>query len=236
MSRTSPLPSPADALDACSDEALLEKIQYDSFHFFHIFVNRQNGLVPDSNKEDSPCSTAAVGFALSAYPIAVERGWMSHDEALALTLAALRFFDTTENGDTPCRVGHKGFFFHFLDMTSGERMNDCELSVIDTALLLAGILFSARYFDGVDTLEDEVRQRALAIYSRVDWRWMQNAGAALALAWTPEKGFSRYRWIGYCEALVLYVLALGSPTHAIEPQAYGAWLSGYRWKRIYGHS
>ncbi len=236
MNKNSLSPSLDNTLDACSDDDLLEKIQYDSFHFFHIFACRENGLVPDSNKEGSACSTAAVGFALSSYPVAVERGWISRGEALALTLAALRFFDTTEKGDTPRRIGHKGFFFHFLDMVSGERVNDCELSVIDTALLLAGMLFSARYFDGVDAKEEEVRRRALAIYSRVDWRWMQNGGAALALAWTPEKGFSRYRWIGYCEALVLYVLALGSPTHAVEPQAYSAWLSGYRWKRVYGYS
>lgn len=217
------------------DAALLERIQRDSFSFFRVHVNGRNGLVPDSNRADSPCSIAAVGFALSSYPVAVERGWMTRADALALTLAALRFFDRADEAAS-CGIGHKGFFFHFLHMHTGQRMPRSELSVIDTALLLAGMLLAARYFGRANAEENEVGQRVLAIYRRIDWQWMQNGGAALALAWTPEKGFSRHRWIGYSEGLILYVLALGAPRHAIGPDAYAQWLSGYRWKKIYGYS
>ena len=238
MTKAPPSPGVSQpAADLPTDEpALLERIQRDSFHFFNEYVNRDNGLVADSSAAESPCSIAAVGFALTSYPIAVEHGWMSRADALALTLAALRFFDMAQQDGKLNATGYKGFFFHFLHMTTGERVWESELSVIDTALLLAGMLFAARYFAGSDALEQEVGTRAVTIYRRVDWRWMQNGGAAFALAWTPEKGFLRHRWIGYSEALVLYVLALGSPTHAVSTAAYTQWLSGYRWKRIYGLS
>lgn len=223
-------------LDTGNDAALLERVQRDSFHYFAVRANADNGLVADSSQKDSPCSIAAVGFALSAYPVAVEHGWMTRAEALARTLAALRFFDSADQSGTPRSTGYKGFFFHFLHMRTGERAWECELSVIDTALLLAGMLLAARYFGRDDPAEHEVGRRATAIYSRIDWRWMQNGGGAFALAWTLKRGFLRQRWIGYNEALVLYVLALGSPAHAIDPAAYAEWLSGYRWKRIYGQS
>lgn len=230
--------SPPEAKEFASgdDAALLERVQRDSFRFFSEYSRPDNGLVADSSQKDSPCSIAAVGFALSAYPVAVEHGWMTRDEALARTLAALRFFDAAQQGGALNQTAYKGFFFHFLHMTTGERVWESEVSVIDTALLIAGMLFAARYFGRADAAENEVGQRAVAIYSRVDWPWMQNGGAAFALAWTPEKGFARQRWIGYSEALVMYVLALGSPTHAVGADAYRQWLSGYRWKRIYGQS
>lgn len=238
MSTASPGPRdiPATPELTVDDSALLERVQHTSFHFFSQYVNPDNGLVADSSAADSPCSIAAVGFALSSFPIAVEHGWMTRNHALALTLAALRFFDAAQHDGKLNATGYQGFFFHFLHMASGERMWESELSVIDTALLLAGMLCAARYFSGSDAQQQEVRTRADAIYRRVDWRWMQNGGAAFALAWAPEKGFFRQRWIGYSEALVLYVLALGSPTHAVSPAAYAQWLTGYRWKRIYGLS
>lgn len=224
-----------EGADADDESSLLEKIQRDSFHFFRVHVDSRSGLVPDSSQPESPCSIAAVGFALSAYPVAVEHGWMTRADAIALTLAALRFFDQAGK-DESCGVSHKGFFFHFLHMATGKRMPDSELSVIDTALLMAGVLLASCYFKRADAGETEIRRLAEDVYGRVDWRWMQNGGAALALAWTPERGFSRYRWIGYSEGLILYVLALGAPRHAIDPGAYTQWLSGYRWKKIYGLS
>ncbi|MEO7072216.1 MAG: glucoamylase family protein [Rhodanobacter sp.] len=228
--------APATISLSAEDSALLERVQRDSFHFFSVYVNPDNGLVADSSQAESPCSIAAVGFALSSYPVAVEHGWMSRAQALDRTLAALRFFDAAQKDGELNATGYKGFFFHFLHMASGQRMWQSELSVIDTALLLSGMLLAARYFSGSDGLEQEVRTRAVAIYSRVDWPWMQNGGAAFALAWTPEKGFGRHRWVGYSEGLIVYVLALGSPTHPVTPAAYAQWLSGYRWKRVYGLS
>jgi hypothetical protein len=225
-----------DAIDMADDAALLERIQHDSFRFFHEHVNPDNGLVADSTQPDSPCSIAAVGFALTAYPVAVERGWMTRDDALTLTLATLRFFDVGNAGGASPDLAYNGFFFHFLDMRTGKRAWKCEVSVIDTALLVAGMLFAARYFERASEAENEVGQRVQAIYRRIDWRWMQNGGDAFALAWTPERGFMRKRWVGYSEGLILYVLALGAPAHAVDPAAYAMWLSGYRWKTIYGRS
>lgn len=211
----------------------IEKVQRDSFRFFPAHDNPVNGLVRDSTQEHSPCSIAAVGFALTCHPVAVRRGWMTHAEALGKTLAALRFFDAAEQSDAPRASGNHGFFYHFLDMETGERAWQCELSTIDTALLVAGMLCAAVFFDGDAAAEQEVRTRAADIYERIDWRWAQNGGAALSLGWTPEKGFLPYRWIGYSEALILYALALGSETHPASRDAYDEWLSGYRWKRIY---
>lgn len=213
--------------------ALLESLQHDSFRFFPAHLNPANGLVRDSTQEHTPCSIAAVGFSLTCCPIAVRRGWMTRADALDKTLAALRFFRDAEQSEAPGASGFRGFFYHFLDMETGARAWGCELSTIDTALLLAGMLLSARFFDGDDAREREVRRLAATIYERVDWAWAQNGGAAISLGWTPEKGFLPWRWIGYSEALILYALALGSPSHAARRDAYDEWLSGYRWKRIY---
>ena len=217
-------------------DALLEKVQRDAFRFFPAHVNPANGLVRDSSEQHTPCSIAAVGFALTCYPIAVRCGWMSRAEALARTLAAVRFFLGADQSGAPDSTGYRGFFFHFLDMHSGRRAGACELSTIDTALLLAGMWTAAQFFDADSDEESEVRGGTAALYERIDWRWAQNDGAALSLGWTPERGFLRFRWIGYSEALLLYALALGSPSHPASGEAYAQWLSGYRWKRIYGHA
>ncbi|MCK9516077.1 MAG: glucoamylase family protein [Ottowia sp.] len=213
---------------------VVEGVQHDAFHYFPAHTNPANGLVRDSTQEHSPCSIAAVGFALTCWPIAVRRGWMSRADALQRALAALRFFAGADLSGTPRASGYRGFFYHFLDMETGQRAWNSELSTIDTALLVAGMLLAAQYFDGDDADEVQLRRLAQAIHERVDWRWAQNGGAALSLGWTPEQGFLRWRWIGYSEALILYVLALGSPSHAASRDAYEQWLSGYRWKRIYG--
>jgi len=213
--------------------SLLEKVARDSFQFFIVHTNPANGLVRDSTQPNVPCSIAAVGFALTCYTVAVRRGWMSRAEALARTLAALRFFDDSEQSRAPDATGYRGFFYHFLDMDSGRRAWNSELSTIDTTFLVAGMLCAAVFFNRAGAREAEVRDRARAIYERIDWQWAQNGGAALSLGWTPEKGFLPWRWIGYSEALILYALALGSPTHPASRAAYDEWLSGYRWKRVY---
>jgi hypothetical protein len=216
------------------DEQLLDRLQCESFRFFAEQYNPANGLVRDSTEPGKPSSIAVVGFALSCYPIAVERGWMSRAEAVARTLAALRYFRHADQGGAADGVGHRGFFYHFLDMDSGRRAWNSELSTIDTTLLVAGMLLAARYFSGEDRDAREIATLTREIYERIDWRWAQNGGASVSMGWTPEAGFIPCRWIGYAEALILYALALGSPTHGIGREAYAEWLTGYRWKRIYG--
>jgi hypothetical protein len=216
-----------------SPEALADLARA-AFRYFSGEVNHANGLIPDSTRRGTPCSIAAVGFALSSYPVAAERGFLSRSAAAGLALAALRFFAASEQSERPDATGYRGFYYHFLDMASGRRAWRCELSTIDTSILLAGALAAAAYFDGDRPEERELREHAEAIYRRCDWRWAMAGTDAVALGWKPEGGFLPYQWRGYNEALILYVLGLGSPTFPLPATAYAAWTAGFRWKTLYG--
>lgn len=211
--------------------AVLQRI---SFNYFLRECNEDNGLIADRTQAGSPASIAAVGMALSTYPVAVARGFMSREHAQARTLATLRFFWRSPQGPEKNATGYKGFYYHFLDMQSGRRVWKCELSTIDTALLMAGILTVGAYFREDDEKDAEIRQLSEALYRRVDWNWARNGSPAVTLGWRPERGFLPYHWTGYDEALILYVLGLGSPTHMLPPESYAAWMTGYRWKTLYG--
>ncbi len=218
-----------------ADDAWLEQLARDAFGYFPQHTNPLNGLVADNSRAGSPVSIAVVGFALSSYPVAVERGWIDRRAAVGWCLAALRFFRDSDQSGGPEATGHQGFYFHFLDMQTGVRVWRCELSMIDTALLIAGALAAAAYFTGPSNDETELRAIADALYRRVDWRWAQDNDATIRLGWKPECGFLQYGWEGYSEAIVLYVLALGSPTHPIDPDCYAGWTSTYQWENQYGH-
>jgi hypothetical protein len=214
----------------------LQNLQRDTFRYFWEETNPANGLIPDNTTTDKvPASIAGVGFALASYPVAVERSFVSRAKAVERTLATLRFFRNAPHGPMPHATGHRGFFYHFLDVTSGRRAWRCELSTIDTTILLAGALTAAAYFNQETEDEVEVRKLADSLYQRVDWRWAQNGEATVSHGWKPETGFLRYHWQGYNEALILYVLGLGSPTHSLPERSYLAWTSTYRWKKLYGH-
>jgi hypothetical protein len=220
---------------SATDEAFLDRLQRGAFSYFADTVNPENGLVPDTSRPGSPVSIAVVGFALSSYPVGVERGWMKRADAARLSLAALRFFVDSEQSDRRDATGHKGFYYHFLDIRSGRRVWNSELSMIDTAFLVAGALLASEYFDGRDKAEREIRKLAARLYRRVDWRWAQNGGETIMQGWKPEIGFLQYGWDGYDEAIALYVLALGAPKHAIGDNCYHAWTSTYQWENLYGH-
>ncbi len=227
----------ADTIDPDGDiEALVEQAQRHAFAYFEDTVDPASGLVPDSTQPDSPSSIAGVGLALSAWPIAVERGWMTRAQAVTLTRTTLAFFRDADMTGAPTSTGFRGFYFHFLDMMTGTRAWKSELSSIDTAFLIAGMLAAARYFDRDTAHEREIRGMAQALHDRVDWRWMQNGEGALSHGWKPERGFLRYHWVGYSEALLMMALALGAPRHPATPGAYDAWLKGYRWRKVYGHA
>ena len=217
-------------------EQSLPQLQRDTFRYFWRETNPENGLMADNTAAPGiPASIAGVGFALASYPVAVERSFTSRAKAVERALATLRFFRHAPQGPMPDATGHRGFFYHFLDVGTGRRAWRCELSTIDTAILIAGALTAAAYFDRPTKNERELRALADALYRRVDWRWAQNGGLTLSHGWKPETGFLRYRWEGYSEALILYVLGLGSPTHALSARSYDAWTSTYRWKKVYGH-
>jgi hypothetical protein len=216
--------------------AQLQALQRNTFRYFWKETNPANGLIPDNTAvDDIPASIAGVGFALASYPVAVDRAFVSRADAVARTLATLRFFWNAPQSALPEATGHRGFFYHFLDMTTGRRAWRCELSTIDTAILVAGALTAAAYFDQGTNDEREVRTLADSLYRRVDWRWAQDGQATVSHGWKPETGFIRDRWEGYNEALILYVLGLGSPTHALPLKSYSGWTSTYRWKKLYGH-
>lgn len=213
----------------------LKALQRETFDYFLKEANPANGLILDKTAKDWPASIAATGLALAAYPVGVERGFMARTLAVERTLTTLRFFWNSHQGPEPDATGHRGFYYHFLDMQTGRRAWDCELSTIDSAFLLAGALAAGAYFDG-DTAEDrEIRALADALYRRADWTWAQNDGPLVTHGWRPETGFLKYRWEGYDEALLLYVLGLASPTHPLAPDSYAAWSSTYRWEQAYGY-
>src|SRR5687768_6694346 len=218
------------------EDTHLQTLERNTFRYFWQETNPKNGLIRDNTMaDDIPASIAGVGFALASYPVAVERRYVSRAKAVKRTLATLRFFWNAQHGPDPEASGHRGFFYHFLDVATGKRAWQCELSTIDTAILIAGVLTAAAYFDGSTLEEREVRGLAESLYRRVDWRWAQNGAATVAHAWTPEAGFAKHRWEGYNEALILYVLGLGSDTHPLTKESYRAWTATYRWKKLYGH-
>ena len=226
---------PAPGKMTPADEAMLDTLQHAAFDYFLAATNPRNGLVADTTRAGSPSSIAVVGFALSAYPVAVERGWISRVQAVERCLAALRFFADSDQTGTAGSTGHRGFYFHFLDMDSGLRAWASELSSIDTALLIAGALTAATHFDADTPDEAELRALADALYRRVDWRWAQRKDGALSQGWKPECGFLHYGWDGYDEAVLLYALALGSPTHPPSDAAFESWTLTYQWENQYGH-
>jgi hypothetical protein len=212
----------------------LEKLQHQSFNYFLYGTNPANGLVVDKNQEDWPASIAATGLALASYPVAVERGFMARTAAVERTLTTLRFFWNSPQGPEPDATGYKGFYYHFLDMQTGQRVWQCELSTVDSAFLLAGALTAGMYFAADTPDEHEIRMLADALYRRTDWQWAQNRGLTVTHGWKPKRGFLKYRWEGYNEALLLYILGLGSPTHPLPESSYSAWCATYKWERIYG--
>ena len=212
---------------------LLLRLQRQAFAYFRHEANPLNGLIQDKTAPDWPASIAATGLALACYPVAIERGLMAKGAAVERSLNTLRFFWNSPQGPQPDATGYRGFYYHFLDMRTGRRVWKCELSTVDSAFLLAGALTAAAYFTDDTPEQREIRSLAEALYLRVDWAWAQNGAATICHGWKPESGFLTSRWAGYDEALLLYVLALGSPTHPVSADSYTAWAASYEWKRCY---
>ena len=216
---------------------LVDDLEHRTFDYFWELGNPVNGLVPDRWPTPSASSIAAVGFGLTAYGVGVERGWISRDQAVDRTLATLRFFARAPQGPNASGAsGYQGFFYHFLEMDSGVRSGINEVSTVDTALLLGGVLFAQSYYDRDDRREAEIRKLAEKIYDRVDWTSAQARPPLISMGWTPEHGILPYDWTGYNESILVYILALGSPTHPVGKDAYDAWTSSYdrTWGKFQG--
>jgi hypothetical protein len=212
----------------------LDRLQWTTVLYYLHETNPDNGLVRDKTDPAAPSSIAAVGLALASLPVVVERGVLYRPFAAKLARRRLQFLHDLPQGPEPDAAGYKGFFYHFLDIETGRRVWKCELSTIDSAFLFAGMLTAAAYFDGDTAEEAEIRRLADTLYRRADWNWARDGGPTLTHGWKPESGFLPYRWEGYDEGLLLYVLGLGSPTYPLPPESYTAFCSTYEWKQLYG--
>ncbi|MEX0737602.1 MAG: glucoamylase family protein, partial [Bacteroidota bacterium] len=216
-------------------DPFLDTLQHRTFNWFWETTNPTNGLTPDRWPTRTFSSVAAIGFALTAYPIGVERAFVSRAEAADRVLSTMKFFwHAPQSADPVKATGYKGFYYHFLHLDSGLRFKDVELSTIDSGLLFAGMLFCQSYFDRDNEVERQIRVYADSIYTRADWQWFQQRPPRVSMSWRPERGFGQWDWSGYDEAMILYILALGSPTFPVEEEAWQQWTSTYKWGEYYG--
>ena len=215
------------ALNSVPTEEGLNQLQLTTLQYYLHESNPANGLIRDKTDPSAPCSIAAVGLALATIPVLVERGVISREFAPEVALRTLRFFHDSPQGPEADATGYKGFYYHFLDMKTGRRVWECELSTIDSAFLFAGMLTCAAYFDADTEDESEVRRLADELYRRADWQWVLVGGAAVSHGWRPETGFLPHTWTGYDEALLVYLLGLGSPTFPLPGESYAAYCSTY---------
>jgi hypothetical protein len=220
-----------------SDDEFLEYLQETSFDYFWYGANPANGLVPDRSATGSACSIAAVGFGLSAIAIGVDHGWITRTQAVARVVTTLNtFLQGPQGPGTTGVIGYKGWFYHFLDMNTALRAGS-ELSSVDTALLLAGILHVKQYFNGTNADETSIRSMADTIFNRVDWTFMSQGTNAVAMGWQPNSGFTGFgNWIGYNEGMIIYCLGLGTATNPLPASAWSRWTSGYTWATNYGQA
>ena len=199
-----------------SDDQLLDDIERAAFEFFWNTAHSATGQVLDraamnGTERRRVASIAATGFGLTGLCIADFRGYGKSDAIRERVRQTLRFVKE--------KLPHEhGFFYHFIDCETGERVYQCELSSIDSSLLFCGVLTARQHFQ-----DAEIQDLATAIYERVDWPWMLNGGTTFSMGWKPESGFLRARWEHYCELMMIYLLALGSPTHPVSSETWKAW-------------
>ncbi|HEY5564129.1 MAG TPA: glucoamylase family protein, partial [Rhodothermia bacterium] len=232
-----PLSAGVNALpNVMTDDEFLELVAHTAFDFFWYEANPENGLIKDRSTPTSNSSIASVGFGLTGIPIAIDNEWIDRDAGIERVITTLEFFWNSPHGPEADATGYRGFYYHFLNMQTGRRAGATELSTIDTALLLGGVLFVKEYFDGDSPDEVQIRALADSIFHRVDWPWASPRGPRVGHGWRPESGFIQFDWGGYNEAMILYILALGSPTHPIPESAWAAWTNGYDWETHYGYT
>jgi hypothetical protein len=221
-----------------SDDAFLDYLQEANFDYFWYLANPANGLVPDRTAVGSVCSIAAVGFGLTAIGIGIDHGWISRTQGAARVTTTLNtFLQGPQGTNTSGIIGYNGWFYHFLDMGTALRAPNSELSSIDTALLLAGILYAKQYFNDTNATETSIRTMADAIFNRVNWNFMSRGTEAVSTGWLPTTGFSGYGfWQGYDEGMIIYLLGLGTATNPLPALGWSYWTSGYTWATNYGEA
>lgn len=227
--RTAPSPLPT-FVPSARELALADTVAERTFRWFWETTDSTTGLAHDRWPQRDFSSVASIGFALTAYPIGAQRGWITREQSAHRTLVTLRYLWALPQGPEIAGMGgYKGFFFHFLRYEDGRRFDKVELSTVDTALLMGGALFAQSYFTQPDSTEAAIRAVADSLYRRVDWQWSVARPPKVSMGWHPEGGFIPSDWKGYNEAMIIYLLALGSPTHPLPPETWTAWSSTNNW-------
>lgn len=204
-----------------TDAQLLDEVEHRAFRFFWEEADTNTGLVKDragnhASDAYTVASIASTGYALAALPVGVERGWVTREEARARAERTLRFI-------LEKMPANHGWYYHFVDMRTGERVWKCEVSTIDTCLLVAGALVCGQYLHG------EVEQLANRLYDGLGWTWARTNGGAqpdklvVTMGWKPEEGFLKSDWSSYCELPVIYLLGLGAQRDPLPPASWTAW-------------
>jgi hypothetical protein len=220
-----------------TDTEFLDLVQRTAFDYFWNEANPENGLIKDRSTNESPASIAAVGFGLSAITVAIDHGWLSREDGRKRVLNTLRFFwNAPQSATDVTATGYNGWFYHFLDMNTGKRVWQSELSTIDTALLMGGVLHARQYFTDTSADEMEIRTLSDQLYERINWAWILPRPPKIAMGWKPESGFLSNDWVGYNEGMILYILAMGAPKNSIGGLAWQFWTRGYAWQSHYGYS
>jgi len=219
------------------ESAFLDSVQFYAFHYFIDEANLSNGLVKDRSTATSPASIAGSAFALPIWALGSEKGWITRDSAIQITLNLLNFLMNSEQSLDDSATGYQGFYYHFLEMKTGKRFWNCELSSIDTGLLLMGILFAKEFYMNDTQAEKEIRKLADALVARVNWKFFEIEDgfykSAISLGWDEKHGFNTLGWWGYTEALFLQVLSAGAGMPHAE-ERYATWLKTYQWREPYG--
>ena len=243
-----PTSAPAPFTMSRDQAAFADDLQQRTFAYFWDTTDPRTCLAPDRWPSNPFSSIAATGFALTAYGVGAERGYVTREQAATRTLACVEYYWNAKMGPAESGVaGHKGFFYHFLSY-DGTRRGQTELSSVDTTLLLGGILFAQSYYDRDNPTEARIRDLAERIYGRVDWTFMQRKAGdppaanmpnsrGIAMGWKPERGYEPHDWIAYDEGMLVYILALGSPTYPVGKEAWDSgWALGLgkRWGQFMG--
>ncbi len=206
----------------------LDEMQRRHFLYFWELAHKATFQVPDRYPRDDFSSIAATGFGLSAYLVGAERGWITRVQAAERVLKTLQFLKNLPQGpETSGTAGYRGWYYHFLNNHDALRFKTVELSSIDTGLLMAGVLSCMSYFDQNSPTEKEIRGLADFLFRRVEFDWCLNEHSRMSMGWFPEKGFLPAEWRGYNEAMILVIMALGSPTHPIPAAGWDAWCQSY---------
>ncbi|TVQ01384.1 MAG: Tat pathway signal protein [Balneolaceae bacterium] len=214
----------------------VEELKERTFTYFWEVVDSTTWQTDDRYPSKNFTSIAATGFALPAYIIGIQNDYITREEGSERVLNVLQWMWDSPQGEAPEGVaGYRGFYYHFLNYETGTRFQQVELSTIDTALLMAGVLTAQSYFDGSNQTEEIIRDLADELYKRVEWNWAMDGNPTMSMGWYPETGFIESQWEGYDESMILMILALGSPEYAIPDNSWDVWTSTNNWANFYGY-